>query len=74
MILLFNPAHFLFCVVTATLRASSRLDHLRKESFDNVAAYQQKKQQRLQQQQLKRAGPRSANGVKKTKMEEEPSS
>ncbi|TNN03684.1 hypothetical protein fugu_000713 [Takifugu bimaculatus] len=58
----------------AALRASTRLDHLQRESFDNVAAYLQKKQQRLQEQQRKRAGPRHANATKKTKMVEEPSS
>lgn len=61
-------------LLTAALRVSTRLDHLQKESFDNVAAYLQKKQQRLQEQQRKRAGPRHANATKKTKMVEEPSS
>lgn len=60
--------------MTASLRASTRLDHLQKERFDNVAAYLQKKQQRLQQQQRKRAGPRGAHAAKRTKAVEEPSS
>lgn len=46
------------------------MDHLQKESFDNVTTYLQKKQQRLQEQQLKRAGPHNATGPKKPKMEE----
>lgn len=56
-------------LLTVPLR-SARLEHLQKENFDNVAAYLQKKQQRLQGQQQKRAGPQSANGVKKAKMAE----
>uniref|UniRef100_H3CF47 WD repeat domain 4 n=1 Tax=Tetraodon nigroviridis TaxID=99883 RepID=H3CF47_TETNG len=53
----------------AALRTSARLEHLQKESFDNVAAYLQKKQQRLAGQQ-KRAGPPGAGALKRAKMAE----
>ncbi|XP_056278605.1 tRNA (guanine-N(7)-)-methyltransferase non-catalytic subunit wdr4 isoform X2 [Pseudoliparis swirei] len=57
-----------------TLEASrgtdSRFEHLFKVSFDNVTSYLQKKQQRLEEQQLKRAKARKASGSKKAKKEE----
>lgn len=62
-----DSTHLPFPLPPAPLRRSARLEHLQKEGFDNVAAYLQKKQQRLQGQQQKRAGPQSANGVKKAK-------
>ncbi|XP_041807474.1 tRNA (guanine-N(7)-)-methyltransferase non-catalytic subunit wdr4 isoform X2 [Chelmon rostratus] len=51
----------------APTRANSRFEHLYKVSFDNVTAYMQKKQQRLEEQQLKRTKAHKANGSKKAK-------
>ncbi|KAM9347485.1 tRNA (guanine-N(7)-)-methyltransferase non-catalytic subunit wdr4 isoform 2-T2 [Symphorus nematophorus] len=53
----------------ASARSSSRFDHLHKVTFDNVTAYLQKKQQRLEEQQLKRTKTQKANGNKKAKTE-----
>lgn len=52
---------------TASSRSESRFEHLHKVSFDNVTAYLQKKQQRLEEQQLKRGTAQKANGNKKAK-------
>ncbi|KAE8299033.1 tRNA (guanine-N(7)-)-methyltransferase non-catalytic subunit wdr4 [Larimichthys crocea] len=54
----------------ASARSSSRFDHLYKVTYDNVAAYLQKKQQRLEEQQLKRTKAQEANGSKKAKKSE----
>nr|XP_040058035.1 LOW QUALITY PROTEIN: tRNA (guanine-N(7)-)-methyltransferase non-catalytic subunit wdr4 [Gasterosteus aculeatus aculeatus] len=51
----------------ASSRSESRFEHLHKVSFDNVTAYLQKKQQRLEEQQLKRGTAQKANGNKKAK-------
>ncbi|KAK9538163.1 hypothetical protein VZT92_005715 [Zoarces viviparus] len=51
----------------ASTRTDSRFEHLYKVSFDNVTAYLQKKQQRLEEQQLKRRTAQKANGNKKAK-------
>ncbi|XP_069544810.1 tRNA (guanine-N(7)-)-methyltransferase non-catalytic subunit wdr4-like, partial [Brachyistius frenatus] len=48
-------------------RTSDRFDHLYKSSFDNVTVYLQRKQQRMEEQQLKRTKTRTANGNKKAK-------
>uniref|UniRef100_A0A8C2XIP5 WD repeat domain 4 n=2 Tax=Cyclopterus lumpus TaxID=8103 RepID=A0A8C2XIP5_CYCLU len=53
----------------ASTRIDSRFEHLYKVSFDNVTAYLQKKQQRLEEQQLKRVMAQKANGNKKAKKE-----
>ncbi|XP_049904298.1 tRNA (guanine-N(7)-)-methyltransferase non-catalytic subunit wdr4 [Epinephelus moara] len=53
----------------ASTRTHNRLEHLYKVSFDNVTAYLQKKQQRLEEQQLKRMKAQKANGNKKAKKE-----
>ncbi|XP_035532625.1 tRNA (guanine-N(7)-)-methyltransferase non-catalytic subunit wdr4, partial [Morone saxatilis] len=50
-------------------RTSSRFEHLHKVTFDNVTAYLQKKQQRLEEQQLKRTKAPKANGNKKARKE-----
>jgi len=55
---------------TASRGTDSRFEHLFKVSFDNVTSYLQKKQQRLEEQQLKRAKARKASGSKKAKKEE----
>ncbi|XP_033990205.1 tRNA (guanine-N(7)-)-methyltransferase non-catalytic subunit wdr4 isoform X1 [Trematomus bernacchii] len=52
----------------ASLRTDSRFEHLYKVNFDNVAAYLQKKQQRLEEQ-LKRGGTQKANSNKKARKE-----
>ncbi|KAM9709729.1 LOW QUALITY PROTEIN: tRNA (guanine-N(7)-)-methyltransferase non-catalytic subunit wdr4 [Menidia menidia] len=68
------------CRVTEALRknwkaleasrgGAGRFDWLYKESYDNVSSYLQKKQQRLEEQQLKRAGAPKANGSKRPKTE-----
>ncbi|XP_028993440.1 tRNA (guanine-N(7)-)-methyltransferase non-catalytic subunit wdr4 isoform X2 [Betta splendens] len=56
----------------ATTRFSSSFEHLHKVGFDNVTAYMQKKQQRLEEQQLKRTKSQKANGTKKAKTETRP--
>ncbi|XP_030284093.1 tRNA (guanine-N(7)-)-methyltransferase non-catalytic subunit wdr4-like [Sparus aurata] len=53
----------------ASSKTSSRFEHLYKVTFDNVTAYLQKKQQRLEEQQLKRTKTPTANGNKKAKRE-----
>lgn len=58
-----------FLSPTASTRTDSRFEHLYKVSFDNVTAYLQKKQQRLEEQQLKRSTAQKANGKKKAKKE-----
>lgn len=57
-------------LTSASARSSSRFDHLYKVTYDNVAAYLQKKQQRLEEQQLKRTKAQEANGSKKAKKSE----
>ncbi|XP_045909236.1 tRNA (guanine-N(7)-)-methyltransferase non-catalytic subunit wdr4 [Micropterus dolomieu] len=54
---------------TATTRTNNRFEHLYKVSFDNVTAYLQKKQQRVEEQQLKRKTVQRANSNKKAKKE-----
>uniref|UniRef100_UPI0037E91C71 tRNA (guanine-N(7)-)-methyltransferase non-catalytic subunit wdr4 n=1 Tax=Semicossyphus pulcher TaxID=241346 RepID=UPI0037E91C71 len=54
----------------ASSGSSSRFEHLYKVTFDNVTAYLQKKQQRLEEQQLKRTG-QNTNGNKKKKAKKE---
>ncbi|XP_042350839.1 tRNA (guanine-N(7)-)-methyltransferase non-catalytic subunit wdr4 isoform X2 [Plectropomus leopardus] len=51
----------------ASARSHNRFEHLYKVSFDNVTVYLQKKQQRLEEQQLKRGRGQQANGNKKAK-------
>ncbi|TDH07245.1 hypothetical protein EPR50_G00121710, partial [Perca flavescens] len=53
----------------ASTRTDSRFEHLYKVSYDNVTAYLQKKQQRVEEQQLKRGMAQKANGNKKAKKE-----
>ncbi|XP_070770308.1 tRNA (guanine-N(7)-)-methyltransferase non-catalytic subunit wdr4 [Enoplosus armatus] len=53
----------------ACTRAGDRFEHLHKVTFDNVAAYLQKKQQRLEEQRQKRPAAPRANGSKKAKTE-----
>ncbi|XP_023144124.1 tRNA (guanine-N(7)-)-methyltransferase non-catalytic subunit wdr4 [Amphiprion ocellaris] len=53
----------------ASTRKNNRFEHLYKMGFDNVTEYKQKKQQRLEEQQLKRTKAQKANGNKKTKKE-----
>ncbi|KAM4559412.1 tRNA (guanine-N(7)-)-methyltransferase non-catalytic subunit wdr4 isoform 5-T5 [Odontesthes bonariensis] len=48
-------------------RTDSRFEHLHKESYDNVTSYLQKKQQRLEEQQLKRAKTPKKKGSKRLK-------
>uniref|UniRef100_A0A3Q4BUB5 Uncharacterized protein n=1 Tax=Mola mola TaxID=94237 RepID=A0A3Q4BUB5_MOLML len=40
----------------SSAKTGSRFDHLQRATFDNMTAYLQKKQQRLEEQQLKRTG------------------
>uniref|UniRef100_A0A3Q3XGJ3 Uncharacterized protein n=1 Tax=Mola mola TaxID=94237 RepID=A0A3Q3XGJ3_MOLML len=47
----------------------SRFDHLQRATFDNMTAYLQKKQQRLEEQQLKRTGTQKANDNKRARIE-----
>ncbi|KAA8588458.1 hypothetical protein FQN60_001652, partial [Etheostoma spectabile] len=58
-----------FWEVQSSARTDSRFEHLYKVSFDNVTAYLQKKQQRVEEQQLKRGMAQKANGNKKAKKE-----
>ncbi|XP_013887941.1 tRNA (guanine-N(7)-)-methyltransferase non-catalytic subunit wdr4 [Austrofundulus limnaeus] len=53
----------------ASTRANNHFEHLYKVSFDNVSVYLQKKQQRLDEQQLKRTKSQKANGNKRPKKE-----
>ncbi|KAM3608133.1 uncharacterized protein V6R79_019769 [Siganus canaliculatus] len=53
----------------ASSRTSSCFKHLRKVGFDNVTLYLQKKQQRLDEQQLKRTKVKPRDGNKRPKME-----
>ncbi|XP_037646126.1 tRNA (guanine-N(7)-)-methyltransferase non-catalytic subunit wdr4 [Sebastes umbrosus] len=53
----------------ASTRTDSRFEHLYKVSFDNVTAYLQKKQQRLEEQQLKRGKTQRPNSNKKVRKE-----
>ncbi|XP_026232404.1 tRNA (guanine-N(7)-)-methyltransferase non-catalytic subunit wdr4 [Anabas testudineus] len=57
----------------ASSRTSSSFKHLHKVCFDNVTAYMQKKQQRLEEQQLKRTKTQKANSTKKARTETQPS-
>ncbi|TNN48406.1 tRNA (guanine-N(7)-)-methyltransferase non-catalytic subunit wdr4 [Liparis tanakae] len=67
----FDPEGRLWVLMDSTSRGTgSRFEHLFKVSFDNVTSYLQKKQQRLEEQQLKRAKARKAGGSKKAKKEE----
>lgn len=59
----------LFSYTAASTTTHNRLEHLYKVSFDNVTAYLQKKQQRLEEQQLKRMKAQKANDNKKAKKE-----
>lgn len=63
----------LFSFTTASSRTSSSFKHLHKVCFDNVTAYMQKKQQRLEEQQLKRTKTQKANSTKKARTETQPS-
>ncbi|KAM9364115.1 tRNA (guanine-N(7)-)-methyltransferase non-catalytic subunit wdr4 isoform 3-T3 [Pholidichthys leucotaenia] len=51
----------------ASTRTSRRFEHLHKVTFDNVTVYLQKKQQRLEEQQLKRSKPQKTDGNKRAK-------
>ncbi|XP_072253890.1 tRNA (guanine-N(7)-)-methyltransferase non-catalytic subunit wdr4 isoform X2 [Leuresthes tenuis] len=51
----------------ASTRTNSRFEHLYKESYDNVTSYLQKKQQRLEEQQLKRTKTQKTNDNKRLK-------
>ncbi|XP_026151629.1 tRNA (guanine-N(7)-)-methyltransferase non-catalytic subunit wdr4 [Mastacembelus armatus] len=51
----------------AATRINSSFEHLYKVSFDNMTAYLQKKQQRLEEQQLKRTMAQKGNSNKKAK-------
>ncbi|XP_033966404.1 tRNA (guanine-N(7)-)-methyltransferase non-catalytic subunit wdr4 [Pseudochaenichthys georgianus] len=51
----------------ASLRTDSRFEHLYKVNFDNVAAYLQKKQQRLEEQLKRGGGTQKANSNKKAR-------
>ncbi|XP_059198284.1 tRNA (guanine-N(7)-)-methyltransferase non-catalytic subunit wdr4 [Centropristis striata] len=51
----------------ASTRTDNRFEHLHKVGFDNVTVYLQKKQQRLEEQRLKRGMTQKANGNKKAK-------
>ncbi|KAL6101076.1 wdr4 [Pungitius sinensis] len=53
----------------ASSKTDSRFEHLHKVSFDNVTAYLQKKQQRLEEQQLKRGRAQKASCNKKAKQD-----
>uniref|UniRef100_A0A3B4ZFN6 WD repeat domain 4 n=1 Tax=Stegastes partitus TaxID=144197 RepID=A0A3B4ZFN6_9TELE len=53
----------------ASTRTNHRFEHLYKVGYDNVTEYLQKKQQRLEEQQLKRTMAQKANGNKKAKKE-----
>ncbi|XP_040913593.1 tRNA (guanine-N(7)-)-methyltransferase non-catalytic subunit wdr4 [Toxotes jaculatrix] len=53
----------------ASTRTNTSFEHLHKTSYDNVTTYLQKKQQRLEEQQLKRTMTQKANGNKKAKKE-----
>ncbi|XP_005460963.1 tRNA (guanine-N(7)-)-methyltransferase non-catalytic subunit wdr4 isoform X3 [Oreochromis niloticus] len=55
----------------ASLRTNNRFEQLHKVTFDNVAVYLQKKQQRLEEQQLKRSGGQRAKCNKRAKKETE---
>ncbi|KAM4561341.1 tRNA (guanine-N(7)-)-methyltransferase non-catalytic subunit wdr4 [Fundulus diaphanus] len=50
-------------------RITNSFEHLYKASFDNVAVYLQKKQQRLEEHQLKRTKPQKIKCSKKSKKE-----
>lgn len=56
-------------LLEASVRTNNRFEQLHKVSFDNVAVYLQRKQQRLEEQQLKRSAAQRANGNKKAKKE-----
>ncbi|KAG7503183.1 tRNA (guanine-N(7)-)-methyltransferase non-catalytic subunit WDR4 [Solea senegalensis] len=53
----------------ANTRTNSRFEHLVKRSYDNVEAYLHKKQQRLDEQQLKRTKTHKVNDNKKARKE-----
>ncbi|XP_067371674.1 tRNA (guanine-N(7)-)-methyltransferase non-catalytic subunit wdr4 isoform X2 [Channa argus] len=56
-------------MVEASKRTNNCFKHLHKVSFDNVTSYLQKKQQRLEEQQLKRTMAQKASSNKKSKKE-----
>ncbi|XP_074550381.1 tRNA (guanine-N(7)-)-methyltransferase non-catalytic subunit wdr4 [Halichoeres trimaculatus] len=58
----------------ASMKSSSRYEHLYKVVFDNVTTYRQKKQQRLEEQQMKRKTAQSRNGNEKKKAKSQSSS
>lgn len=60
-----------FSYIPASLRTNNRFEQLHKVTFDNVAVYLQKKQQRLEEQQLKRSGGQRAKCNKRAKKETE---
>ncbi|XP_028249261.1 tRNA (guanine-N(7)-)-methyltransferase non-catalytic subunit wdr4 [Parambassis ranga] len=53
----------------ASRRTNNRFEHLHKVSFDNMTVYLQKKQQRLEEQQLKRTMDHKTSSSKKAKAE-----
>ncbi|XP_063353228.1 tRNA (guanine-N(7)-)-methyltransferase non-catalytic subunit wdr4 [Pelmatolapia mariae] len=55
----------------ASLRTNNRFEQLHKVTFDNVAVYLQRKQERLEEQHLKRSGGQRAKGNKRIKKETE---
>ncbi|KAI3356611.1 hypothetical protein L3Q82_017815, partial [Scortum barcoo] len=59
----------LLSCTSASKRNNNRFEHLYKVCFDNMTVYLQKKQQRLEEQQLKRKMAQKANGNKKAKKE-----
>jgi len=63
---------FLFCPLAGFVGAESHYSSLYKASFDNMAVYLQKKEERIQKQKKKRQNlQHDANGqTKKTKTEE----
>lgn len=66
---LLNLFLLLFFYTKASTRTSKRFEHLYKVSFDNVTAYLQKKQQRLEEQQVKRRMAQKPHSNKKAKKE-----
>ncbi|CAN9498044.1 unnamed protein product [Ophioblennius macclurei] len=53
----------------ASMRSCNRFEQLYKSSFDNMSTYLERKQQRLDEQQLKRTKAQRPNGNKKAKKE-----
>lgn len=58
-----------FICSAASTRTKLWFEHLHKRSYDNVAMYMQKKEQRLKEQQLKRAKLQRTNNNKKARKE-----